>query len=40
MLVSVLTYTAASELIEAIGKARVRLLFFGIGPRPELTVED
>ena len=40
MLVSVLTYTAASELIEAIGKARVRSLFFGIGPRPELSVED
>ena len=32
MLVSVLTYTAASELIEAIGKVRVKSLFFGTSP--------
>jgi hypothetical protein len=32
MLLSVLTYTAASELIGAVGKARVRSLFFGNSP--------
>ena len=30
MLLSVLAYTAASELIGAVGKDRVRTLFFGI----------
>jgi hypothetical protein len=37
MLLSVLTYTAATELIGAVGKARVRTLFFGISPEGRST---
>lgn len=37
MFLSVLTYTAASELINAVGKERVRMLFFGIRPRARPT---
>ena len=37
MLLSVLAYTAASELIGVVGKARVRTLFFGISPAADST---